>query len=118
MDMFFGMEKTAPKKRGKKRRRLSMEQKTALIVRMMEANAAELTALRGVDGWGFNLSQVSEMTRYERSTALLNDLLRMCENGDLFFFRRKRNASPLSNFEYWFYTPEQHARALKRSKLI
>ena len=106
------------RRKGARRRRLSFEQKTALVIEMMTKNADELTLLREVSGWGFNLSQVAEMTRYERSTALMVDLLRMCDDGHIVLSVVPKTGSPLAGFEYWFYTHDEAKRALKRKKML
>lgn len=116
--MFAGQEISMKSRRRKKRARLSFEAKTAFVIEMMTKNADALTMIRRVSGWGFSMSQIADMTSYERSTALMNDLLRMCDEGSLMLEVRPRLSNGISPIEYWFYTPEEHKRALKQGRLI
>jgi hypothetical protein len=117
-DMFEvgGLQK---KKRSKRKRaRLPYAAKAQHVITMMDRNAAELTERRGVSGWGFNLTQIATMTCYERSTALLNDLFKMCDDGLLIMMSKPRCRGGFGEYEYWFYTPDEHKRALKQKRLV
>lgn len=106
------------RKRRKGHKRMTFETKAAHIIDMMTKNANELYRLRGVRGWGFNLSQIADMIAYQRSTALLNDLLRMTDEGALMLDVRPNLSSGISSIEYWFYTLTEHRQALKQGKLF
>lgn len=106
------------KKARKRRKRLPFGVKVTHVTHMMSENARQLEAVHGCSGWGFKMSQIAEMTGYERSTAMMNDLLRMCDEGFLRLEVKPLASCGVSNVEYWFYTPDEHKRALKQGRLI
>lgn len=112
----FMATETKKKARRRGKRRLSFEAKINWIVYMMDTNAGELTRLRGVSGWGFRMSQIADMITYAPSTALLNDLLRACDEGSMYMRQVPRSSNGRSDFEYWFYTPDEFPRALKQER--
>lgn len=116
--MFADLPGASVKKARKRRRRLQFGQKVTHVVHMMTENARQLCALTGCEGWGFKMSQIAQMTGYERSTALLNDLLKMCDEGHIMLEVKPLLTSGVSSVEYWFYTHEEHKRALKLGRLI
>ena len=116
VDMWGETPKKA-KRQGKKRKRLPFGQKAAFILHMMDENARILEEIRGVRGWGFKMSEIADMTRYERSTALLNDLFRMCEEGMLFSDTRPNPSCGVSPVTHYFFTEGQWPHALKQKRM-
>lgn len=117
MTMFPDVPKKARRKR-KTRKRLTYPLKAQHIINMMTLNAQALTDMRGVQGWGFTMSQIADMTAYERSTALMNDLYRMCDDDYLRMEPRPNPSNGISAVTHYFYTLEEHAYALKQGRLF
>lgn len=116
-DMFgSSVEKRARKR--KKSRRLTIDQKAAHIVRMMNENARMLTEIKGVQGWGFTMGQIADMTAYARSTALMNDLYLLVDHGILNMDVRPNIGNSLAPTTYYFFTPDEYSRALKQRRLF
>lgn len=116
--VMFDLPPPKARKRRKGRKRMTFEQKIDHIIDMMTKNAEFLTRQHGVTGWGFNLSQIADMTAYERSTALMRDLHKACDKGllkDSVTINKSHGVSPI---QYWFYTPREYNRALKQGRLF
>lgn len=96
-------ELAALKKR-KKSKRLKYHELGTLIITMMERNVDYHAAINGHRGFGFSMSQIASMIGYEASTHLMNVLFRMVDDEVLCYKAKKTKRSPLSDFEYTFYT--------------
>lgn len=114
--MFGEIPKKARRRKG--RRHMKFADKAAHIIHMMDQNAEFLTDLRGVQGWGFTMSQIADMTAYQRSTALMNDLYKMCDTGLLQPHERINPSNGLSPFTVYFYTLDEYKRAVKQKRLF
>lgn len=118
MGMFSGQDVVTKARRRKKQKRLPFAVKIAFVIEMMTKNAEALTLIREMSGWGFTMSQIADMTTYERSTALMADLLKASDAGLLEIDIRPNPSNGLSPVTYYFYTPDEYTRALKQNRLF
>lgn len=103
IDMFpSGVAKKS--RAGKKR--LSFMDKANLVVEMINRNLDYHQAISGHRGFGFTMGQIASMTRYAPSSALMNDLFKMADEGMLRVDTRASKRTGLSPVEHIFYTPK------------
>lgn len=100
----FGNGVAKKSRAGKKR--LSFQDKMLFVLGMIERNLDYHQAISGHRGFGFTMGQIASMTRYAPSSALMNDLFKMVEEGMLKVDTRAAKRTGLSPVEHIFYTPK------------
>lgn len=113
-----GMETVARKAR-KKAKRMTFAQKSEFVVEMIERNAQYHEEVFGVKSVGFTMGQIASMTTYVASTALLNTLFQMCDEGALHVDTVKNARCGLSDVVHVFYLPRMwRERPTKKAKAL
>jgi hypothetical protein len=108
----------APKKT-RKTRRMTFMDKALFVVQMINRNLDYHEALHGHRGFGFTMGQIASMVKYQPSTAFMNDLFKMCDEGLLRADTRASRYVGLSKHEHVFYTPAAWgAKAHKARKML